>query len=448
MFRLSDATRRLMTVGIFFLLCVVPAIVMISLGVWRRLPGRVSTEAHRLSLLIGHPVRLESARQLSPNAVLYEGLEILDPESNKLLLHCDRARAQFETVRREGEKAARRELRISADRATITAPSLDAFHPLVERLLQCRIEGTPSAAELNVKQVVLREPECEFPARVDVTLKPERSQIELQFRLEEQSKPVYLCLVRNREYDPPVDGFQLVSADEGALPGPLFSAFLPTLPNLGSGAQFRGRIVANRVPEHCRRLSDGSQYDPGWQLDAMGYLSNIDLPCFVGDYLPHEITGTGSVRLEKLEILSGRISVLKGGLHATAGRISRDLVASCVEEFGLSTNFAIHGPTSLLTYDELAVGFHLDGAGLRLEGECQSEPKGAMLAAYTYRLDAPRFGLISPTKAIAALTSTPESQLATSRYASRLVRHMPYIPTASAITIAAPLLDGRSGARH
>ncbi len=448
MFRLSDATRRLMTLGIFFLLCVVPTIVMISLGIWRRLPGRVSTEAHRLSLLIGHPVRLDSARQLSPSTVLYKGLEILDPESNKLLLHCDRARARFETIRREGEETARRELKISADRATITAPSLDAFHPLVERLLQCRIEGAPSAAQLNVKQIVLRQPEYEFPARVDVTLKPEQSRIELQFRLQEQSKPVYLCVVRNREYDPPVDGFQLVSGDEGALPGPLLSAFLPMFSNLGPAAQFRGHIVANRVPDHCRRIQDGTKFDSGWQLDAMGYLSNIDLPCFVGDYLPHEISGTGSVRLEKLEILSGRISVLKGGLHATAGRISRDLVASCVEQFGLSTNFAIHGPTSLLAYDELAVGFHLDGAGLRLEGECQSEPKGAMLAAYTYRLDAPRSGSIPPTKAIAALTSTPESQLATSRYASRLARHMPYIPTASAITIAAPPLDGRSGARH
>ncbi len=69
-----------------------PMVTFSALGVWRRLPGRIESEQRRLSLLLGQPVKLQSLRHLSPSAVLYEGLEIHDPETAAVLVRCDRLR--------------------------------------------------------------------------------------------------------------------------------------------------------------------------------------------------------------------------------------------------------------------------------------------------------------------------------------------------------------------
>lgn len=446
MFRLSDAARRLATTSLFVLLCVVPTVLVISIGLWRCLPGRTTAEERRLSLLLGQPVRIESVRQLHPGAAAYQGIEVLDPETGKVLLQCDQLRAEFDSVRRKGEKVDVRRLQLSANRLTVLAESLEALRPLADRLLQCRIEGPPPCALVIVKRLNLRNAQCEL-ARADVTLQPQESKVELRFQLEGQTKPVYLSLVRNRKYAPPVDGFLFVSGDDGPIACSVLSTILPPFPNLGPSSRFQGLIKGTHVPKGCRL--DGQDYTAGWQLDVRGYLLDIELQKLVADHLPHEVSGTGSLQLEQLQIFAGRIAVLHGSLQASRGRISRDLVASCVQELELDTTFPILGPTVMLVYDELAVRFHLDGGGLRLTGECKSMPEGAMLVGYAYRLDGPRSTApIRPTKAIAALTSTPEMQLSTSRHAAPLLRRVPFIPTAPAATIADPRAGSSTVARH
>ncbi len=445
MFRLSDAARRLATTGLFVLLCVVPTVLVIAIGLWRCLPGRTAAEERRLSLLLGQPVRIESVRQLRPGAAAYQGIEVLDPETGKVLLQCDQLRAQFDSVRRKGEKADVPRLRLSANRLTVLAESLEVFRPLADRLLQCRIEGPPPSALVTVDRLHLKNAQCEFPARADVTLQPQESKVELGFWLEGQTKPVYLCLVRNRKYVPPVDDFLFVSGDNGPIACSVLSTILPPFPNLGPSSRFQGLIKSTHVPQGCQL--DGQEYTAGWQLDVRGYLLDIELQKLVADHLPHEVSGTGSLQLEQLQIFAGRIAVLQGRLQASRGRISRDLVASCVQEMELDTTFPILGPTAQLVYDELAVRFHLDGGGLRLTGECKSMPEGAMLVGYAYRLDGPRSTApIRPTKAIAALTSTPEIQLSTSRYAAPLLRRIPFIPPAP--PIADPRVGSSTVARH
>ncbi|MHB8901875.1 MAG: hypothetical protein ACYC6Y_24225 [Thermoguttaceae bacterium] len=448
MFRLSDATRRVATAGLFFLLCLVPTVVLLAVGLWRCLPGRIAAEERRLALLLGQPVQLRSVRQLRPGAAVYEGLQLLDPETGKVLLECDRLRVQMETVRPEGQKADVSRLRIAANRATVVSQTLEALRPAADRLLQRRIGGLTPLVLVTARQLVMKDLGYEFPAHADISLQPQQSKVELKFQLKGQARPVYLCVVRNRDCAPPVDGFLLVSGDEASIPASLLSAILPPFPDLGPGCRFQGWINANHVPVGCRR--NGQEIAPGWQLDVRGCLLDLELQKLVADHLPHEVSGSGTLQLEQLKILAGRISVMKGSLRAERGRISRDLLASCVQELGLETTFPIRGPTSLLVYDELALGFHLDGSGLRLLGECRSSPEGAMLLGYAYRLDEPSrtAGPIPPTKAIAALTSTPEIQLSTSGHAAAFVRRVPLISPAPAATIAAPRPAPVDTARH
>ncbi len=440
MFRLSDATRRLAATGLFVLLCVVPTVLVIAIGLWRTLPGRAAAEQRRLSLLLGQPVRLASIRALHPGATLLGGLEILDPETGKILLECDQVRAELDTVRRKGDKAGTPRLRIAANRVTIVAESLEAFRPMADRLLQRRIDGVPPLADLRVNRIVLKKVGCEFPAQADITLQPHQSLVTARFSLKGQTPPVTLCADRRRDYLPPIDGFQLVSQPGGPVPCSLLSAILPGFPDLGAAAQFQGVINVNRVPEGCRL--DGKAIIPGSQVDVQGDFLHIDLQQLVGDFLPHQVTGTGSLRIKDLKVRAGRIAWMEGRLHAQNGRIARELVASCVKELGLETTFPIMGATvASLPYDELAAGFHLDARGLSLSGECNCEPAGAlMVGGYTYRLEGPPPGAprIEAPKAVAALTSTSESQLSMSPYATVLLQRVPLIPPATSIIIAGP----------
>lgn len=443
MFRLSDSTRRLVATGLFVLLCVVPTVVLIAIGLWRCLPGRVAAEERRLSLLIGQPVRIENVRYLSPGAALYRNLEILDPESHEVLLQCDWLRTRLPSGASGTSKAARSLPEFSVGELTVQVGSVETLRSIADRFLQQRIEGLPSAVQLAAGQLVLKHGQREFPPqrfRANLTRQPQESIIRLEFSREGETESGCVLLRRNRRYQPPVDGFLVETGKGNSVPCSLLSTALPAFPELGAAARFEGGILGNHVPKNCRL--NGQVVDPdGWQLAVKGSLQGIDLGELVSDYIPHEISGVGTLQLRQLEYRAGRICYMDGVLGAQNGRISRTLVASCMAQLGFKGNFLIGGSNALLAYDRLAVQFHLDGAGLVITGVCPSEPPGAVLTGgYVHRLDGPdpAAGAIRPTAAIAALTSTPEDQLSASPHAIRLLQHVPLIRTGHAELIAAP----------
>jgi hypothetical protein len=234
-----------------------------------------------------------------------------------------------------------------------------------------------------------------------------------------------------------VDGFK-VDTGGGPLPCSFLATLLPQFAGLGVNCRFQGGLVANRAVT-------------GWQVDLDGELTGVDLHRLVAGRLPHEISGIGSLRLKGVHYQAGRIHHMQGSLQAKNGHISRTLVASCMRELELGGTLPVNRSSVLLPYDQLAVRFHLDGSGLGLWGECDSEPRGALLCGgYSQRLNEPNpaFGPIPLTKAIAAVTSTPEDKLLVSRHAARLLQRVPFISSASAATIAAPSRPAAPPARH
>ena len=88
MLRLHDRTRRRICVAGFFLLCILPTVLVAGWCVAWHLPGHVSAEARRLTRQLGLDVTLEGLRHLRPGVVLYEGLELADPETGRSVLRC------------------------------------------------------------------------------------------------------------------------------------------------------------------------------------------------------------------------------------------------------------------------------------------------------------------------------------------------------------------------
>ena len=455
MFRLSDATRRLVTTGLFVLLCVVPTVIVIAVGVWRSLPGRNGAEERRLTLLFGQPVKIDSVRHLRPGVVLYEGLEIRDPESERVLVQCDRLRAQRGTFVPEGAKEKQSRLQLSAGQLTITAISAEKLKPMVDRLLQRRIDGVLPYAVLGAKRLVLKHNrDEEFRAEqvgAWVTLRREESKVDINLCMEgtDKRKPVSLSITRNRGYVPAVDGFVLATR-EVAVPCSLLATVMPPFPDLGPGSSFQGSIAADHVPEGCH-LGDQAFQWHGWNLRVEGTLQSIDLQKLTAKHIPHEISGRGTLRLNKLQYKAGRIDSMAGELRAVDGRISWALIASCVKDLGFKTSHTISSYRPL-PYQELAFGFQLDGSGLALSGLCTADPPGALLIdGYVARIDPPDpvHGWIPPANAVTAFVATPgEDYLSVSRRAAPLLQRMPFLPAAAAATIAAPQVMPPSVSRH
>ncbi len=440
MFRLSDATRRLVTTGLFVLLCVVPTVVVIAIGVWRSLPGRVAAEQLRLSLLLGQPVQIETVRYLRPGEARYEGIEILDPETSEVLLSSDWLQTDPRSVQPEGVESRYRQLHISVGEVTVAATSIEALRSIVDRLLQRGIEGLPPSVTLEAEQLVLKNGQTAFSPYgfyAELTVQPQKSTAEL-YLLEGPTTLARLQLVRNRECQPPVDGFYFAIGNDSPLPYSLVSTVLPALPKLGANSRVQGRISATHIPEGCQR--DGQAIGPqGWRLNLEGHLQNFDLGNLVGDHIPHAISGIASLQLKDVEIQAGRISRMSGSLHAENGGISQELVNSCVRELGLSGPALLSGSTAFWPYDRLGFRFQLDGSGLVLSGECPSEPEGTLLVGrYRLRLvsPVPALGPVPFTKAVAAVTSTPVEQLTAPLQASHLMERLPIVPTESTATIA------------
>ena len=95
MFQLHDRTRRRLTILAFCCLCVIPTILVLGWGLWRRLPGHIGAEARRLGQQLGVKVTLEGIQRLRPRTVLYKGLALIDPETGATLLKCRRLEAQW-----------------------------------------------------------------------------------------------------------------------------------------------------------------------------------------------------------------------------------------------------------------------------------------------------------------------------------------------------------------
>lgn len=369
MFQLHDTTRRRICLAAFFLFCLLPTLLVAGWGMLRRSSWHVAAEADRLTALSGLKASLSGIRYVRPGEVVYEGLDLTDPETGGKVLHCRSLTATW-TLPEANSPA--------CPVLTLTASQLEVFFdPLVrqaerlaERLLSKRPDA-PSTVRLVAQEAVLGVADASQPLGAVLgraEFEPDASRVECQFRWggNDQGGPVRLQVVRNRLTTPPATGFEL---DTGTTPLPcsLLAAACPGLGMLGPRSQFRGNCWGNETPD-------------GWAMELKdSQLTDVDLELLLGGRLPHRLTGLAQISLVLACFRGERIEKAHGEFAAGPGVVSRSLIHAAVERLGLSAGPAEDTSAPQTHYEHLGFRFYFDSRGLWLQSLCDAGNVRAIL---------------------------------------------------------------------
>jgi hypothetical protein len=412
MFQLHDSTRRRVCIAGFLALGVMPAL---AIGGWcleRRLPGCAAGEAQRLGRQLGLVVKLGGLQYPRPGHTLYQGLELLDPETGQTIFRCRLLEIAQQPT---GANQSRPMLLVTASQAELEAAAIDRVWRCLERTLEGASGPLEADVQLSAAELTLRA------AHNAQTLTDLRGTVEsltggmharLDFRLAgvPASEPAYIRAVRNRQMSPPASGFELDTGG-GDLPCSLLALGLAELKPLGPRCRFRGHFWANESPT-------------GWEGDVTGKLTDLDLGTLVTDHFPHRLSGVGEAIVQAARFRGGRLE--EGSVIVTAGpgTIDRSLLLAAVERLGLTLNIEKAALGESVPYKRLAFLATLDAQGLRLSGRC--DRSGTLLCGDDQRslLGEPQ----QPAPAVALVrTLVPQSavQVPASRQTDWLLRHLP-----------------------
>ena len=438
MFRLHDKTRRYVCMAGFFLLCVTPTVLVAGWCVMRHLPGRLAAETQRLKRETGFDVSLDGMKYLRPGVVLYEGLELRDPETGEAILRCRLLEVGVVETSDDATWPGGA-ITLVASQPRVEAAALDRVGELVMRLLRRRAGDANLDVRLAAGELTLRTPDgsqtlTDLTGSIEST--PEVAQADVKFRLagDERSvppaardaEPISIRLARNRKSTPATTGFDLNTGGR-ALPCSVLAMGLPVLRPLGPRSRFFGYIRSNETPNgaSAERTASGrwnGEVNPGRLLD-------VDLDRLVTDRFPHKLSGTAEVTIQSARFHDGRLASASGTLVAGPGVISRSLIHAAATHLHLAAGAESPTPGDLVPYEQLALQFVFDEEGLWLEGRCTTvDPKAVLVDRERVLLGEPPAAAQLSVALLRTLVPPSELQVPAGRQTDWLIRHLPVPP--------------------
>ncbi len=374
MLRLHEKTRRRICRGAFFLLCLAPTVGVLAWCAQRHLPGIVEAESRKLQQELGLNVSLEGLRYPRPGRVVYEGLELADPETGRPVLRCRELEADWsQTTDQQGRPKAW--LVLVASQPEVEAAGVEQFAEVLDRMLRCRTGGPQLNVRLGAGQLTLRTADgpqtlTELQGRVESL--PGGTQATVSFRLAgiETPRPIRIRLVRNRQTTPPTTSFELDTGG-GAVPCGLLAVGLTALEQLGPKSRLRGYIWASQA--------SGGGRSANWDGELAGEVFDVDLDHLITAHFPHKLSGTAQVTVQSARFRGARLEEAGGTLVAGPGVISRSLIDAAVAQLGLVRGAGQPAWGDLVPYEQLALAFWIDSRGLQLQGRCSASVPGPIL---------------------------------------------------------------------
>jgi len=412
----------------FVALCVVPTAVVVICGLARHTPGHVRAVATRLSWQLDQRVSLARVRYLRPGVVLYEGVELADPETGDRILRCRSLQVARERPT-DNEGRGRPCVVMTASQVDVEGGRLDQVWQLVRGALTGRTGSVEWDARLAAGEVTLRQGEAshalvQLRGRIDRL--PGGSQADVTFRLVEVEtpEPIQVRVARNGQTEPPASGLGVYTGG-GALPCSLLALAAPEFEAMGPVSRFSGYVWANETLG-------------GWGGVLEGKFSGVDLERLVAGRFPHMLGGAAELTVKNATVRQGRLEEAAGLLVAGPGTISRSLLDAAAGRLGMARGSEPRGPGPLVAYDRLAVSFRIDSHGLQLQGACPPAGSGTVLAgSFGALLGEPQAQPVPVAALIQTLAPAGAIQVPATRETDWLMRRLPVrdaFPLRTAVT--------------
>lgn len=351
MFSLHETTKIHLCRAAFVGGCLVPTLAVLAWGVVVHLPAYTRAHERAISQQLGLHAQLTRASSPRPGTMLYEWLELSDPDTRQLL-----ARLPFVEVRHSDHEM---HVRLPFP-AIVNGTRLDAFWKLARdqvRQLQSWRELHLAAQNLTLHLNDGDQSFTDLDGHIDNTA--EQTQLRLGFRragaVAQGAEPAELTITWNRDTAAPGSTVQL-TCGAAPLPCSVVASIWPAVEQMGKASEFQGRVFV-------------SEQAALWKAELAGRLGGVDLDLAVGQRFLHKLTGTAVAHIERMTIQDGRIESAVGKLSAGPGYIGRSLVNSAQTHLHVQpTSEAAKTRGNLLPYKQLGVAFELSAEGLMLRG--------------------------------------------------------------------------------
>jgi hypothetical protein len=415
MLQLHDTTRRRVCIAGFILLGLLPALLI---GGWcadRHLPGCARDEAERLGRQLGLAVKLKGISHLRPGVMLYQDIELADPETGETMLRCPTLEiACRHQIDESGQP--RSMLEVIATQPEVEAASLSRSWRWLLQLLEGKPDLWENDVHFSAAQLTLKAERSQTLSDVEGLMEtlPVGTRAEVNFRLAgtDTPEPARIRVVRNRQSSPPASGFELYTGG-GELPCNVLAMGVSELKPLGPRCRFHGYIWANETPD-------------GWNGEVTGQLVELNLGDLVADHFPHHLSGIGEATIQSARFRRGRLEEGSAILAAGPGTIDRSLAAAAMEHLGLVQGTEPFPDKERIEYDHLAISVTLDAQGLRLRGCCPEAESGTILSDSRGRLLGESPQGAEPIAALVQTLAPPSAlQVPTGRQTDWLLRHLP-----------------------
>jgi hypothetical protein len=437
MFHLHDTTRRQIGIFAFALFCLLPTLLVAGWCVRRHLPDCAANEAGQLAACLGLDVKLAAIKYPRPGAVLYEQVELADPEIRQTIFRC-RLLEVGRTTRIDERGQRRPTVVLTASQPRLEAAAIGRGWQWFQDMLKSRLGKLDYDVQLSATEVTLQAPEgSQTLTNVDGVIEPIPDGIvgQVHFRLAgaDTPEPLSIAVKRNRRVSPPETTFELYTGD-GELPCNVLATGISELRPLGPRCRFRGRIWA-------------TEKIAGWEGEITGHFVDFNLGNLVTGRFPNRLSGVGELTVDWARFREGRLQDASAILTVGPGTIERSLIYAAVEHLGLSLEMARLPERPRIEYRQLAMIVQLNGQGLHISGFCKSPDPSNVLCKGTVLTDVAGRPLLSEPRAewqpFAALANTlaPESilQVPHCLQTDWLLRHAP-VPEVIPPRAAEPLL--------
>ena len=351
----------------FVFFCLLPTL---AVGIWvaavadhqAAAPIDVARLRLELSTRLGMAIEIERASG-SREAFRLEGLRIRDPETGDVLAQA----AAVEATR------------------TSAGWQIEAFRPVVDlthmrrlasrlhdRLLCGPKQERPSLTIAARDVLLIGNGQQNSLHQIVAGLNGQDTgpQLTVELQLTAASAvPIRVSIARNQQIVPPATNWQIATNGE-QLPIAMLTALLPEIARLGPQCHFAGTISG------VEGLG-GS----GWSAELAGTLDHVDFDSLVTEHFPHQLSGIGTIHIERASIHDSRLVEFRGGIDITPGSASKSLFTAAQEHLGLIPTEELPGSDyATIPFQRLAFDLQLDGRRLQIRGTAGAPDDSIVLA--------------------------------------------------------------------